>query len=445
MTDVLEVMKRYNEPTPRYTSYPPVPHWQAAHRGLLISALRRSTAPLSIYVHIPFCERLCLYCGCNVVIKKDHSVAEAYVSNLIEEIELAEVAHDRVVTQMHWGGGTPTYLDQCQITNLFSAITERFQLVETGEFSIEIDPRVTTSDHMRRLRSLGFNRLSIGIQDFDWNVQLAVRRIQSYERTRELFEEARTLGFESLNVDLIYGLPKQTRSSFQKTLDLVLELNPDRLAVFSYAHVPTLKHQQRSFEKYLPSEKDKLQLFVDAINRLTLAGYEYIGMDHFARPEDALVKARDNGTLHRNFQGYTTHAETDLLGLGVSAISHVGNTFTQNHRELSCWEDEIGAGRLPVFRGYVQTKDDLIRGAVIEECLCNGCISKTAIEKRFEIRFDDYFRAELMRLKGLEDDGLIEGRSSRVIRVTRTGRIFVRAVAKVFDAFQPAAVASKAV
>jgi oxygen-independent coproporphyrinogen-3 oxidase len=292
---------------------------------------------------------------------------------------------------------------------------------------------------------LGFNRLSVGIQDFDPNVQLTIRRIQPFEHTRELFEQARALGFESINADLIYGLPKQNRVSFQKTLDLVLELSPDRLAVFSYAHVPALKHQQRSFEKYLPSESDKLQLFLDAVQCLTSAGYQHIGMDHFARPGDPLVAARDNGSLHRNFQGYTTHVETDLLGFGVSAISHIGNTFTQNHRELNAWEDEIGAGRVPVFRGYVQTRDDAIRAAVIENCLCNGRISKDAVEKSFQIDFDDYFRPELMRLNELERDGLIDGRTSRVIRVTRAGKIFVRAVAKVFDAFRPAAIASRAV
>jgi oxygen-independent coproporphyrinogen III oxidase len=445
MTDVLALLKRYNEPAPRYTSYPPAPQWHAAHRGLLISALRRSTAPLSIYVHIPFCERLCLYCGCNVVIKKDHSAAGGYIKNLIQEIELAEAAHNRVVTQMHWGGGTPTYLDCCQITELFNAIADRFSLAADGEFSIEIDPRVTTSDQLQTLRSLGFNRLSMGIQDFDPSVQLAIRRIQPYGHTRELFDNARALGFESINADLIYGLPKQTRSSFQKTLDLVLDLDPDRLAVFSYAHVPVLKHQQRSFEKYLPSESEKLQLFVDAIQRLTAAGYEHIGMDHFARPNDGLVAARDNGSLHRNFQGYTTHGETDLLGFGVSAISHVGNTFTQNHRELSAWEDEVGSGRLPVFRGYVQTKDDAIRAAVIEDCLCNSRISKNEIERRFQINFDDYFLSELMRLREYERDGLIEGRMSRMIRVRPAGRVFVRAIAKVFDAFQSSAIASKAV
>jgi oxygen-independent coproporphyrinogen-3 oxidase len=445
MTDFLKLLQRYNGSAPRYTSYPPAPHWRAAHGGLLTSALRQSTAPLSIYVHIPFCERLCLYCGCNVVIKKDHSAATPYLKHLIAEMELADVARGRVVTQMHWGGGTPTYLDPGQITNLFNAISSRFSLAASGEYSIEIDPRVTTLEHLRTLRELGFNRLSMGIQDFDWDVQIAVRRIQSYEKTRELFEQARSLGFESINADLIYGLPKQTRASFSRTLDLVLALQPDRLAVFSYAHVPSLKRQQKSFEKYLPSELEKLQLFTDAVERLTCAGYEYIGMDHFARPNDPLVTARNNGSLHRNFQGYTTHAETDLLGFGVSAISHVGRTYTQNYRDLAEWEDAIGAERIPVFRGYIQTREDEIRSTVIEECLCNGRISKDAVEKRFLIHFDDFFRPELARLHEFETDGLIEGRTSRVILVTCAGRIFVRTIAQVFDSFQPGAVASKAV
>jgi oxygen-independent coproporphyrinogen-3 oxidase len=445
MFDTIQMLNRYNAPTPRYTSYPPAPHWQAANAGLLISALRRSTAPLSIYVHIPFCERLCLYCGCNVIIKKDHSVAASYIDHLTSEMDLAEEAHGRLVTQMHWGGGTPTYLDPQQIRTLFNAITDRFVLDAGGEHSVEIDPRVTTLDHLRTLRLLGFNRLSIGIQDFDPYVQLAVRRLQTYEQTREVFEQARALGFDGINADLIYGLPKQTTSSFDKTLDLVLGLAPDRLAVFSYAHVPAIKRQQRSFEKYLPAEFDKLQLFLHAIGKLTSAGYEHLGLDHFARPGDPLIAARDNGSLHRNFQGYSTHSETDLLGFGVSAISHVGGTFAQNHREMAAWEDDIGADRLPVARGYVQSKDDSIRGAVIEECLCNGRISKEAIETRFRIRFDEYFMRELMRLYVLECDGLIEGRTSRTIRITPAGRVFSRAVAKVFDAFQPSPVASQAV
>jgi oxygen-independent coproporphyrinogen III oxidase len=441
-----DLLEKYNQPAPRYTSYPPVPHWNSAHGDLLLSALKESRAPLSIYVHIPFCERLCLYCGCNVVIRKEHSTADAYIDRLIREIDLlVEVAHARSVTQMHWGGGTPTYLKPEQITRLFKSLSARFSLADGGEFSIEIDPRVTTGEHLQVLRSLGFNRLSVGIQDFDNAVQLAVRRFQSYECTRDIFEQARVLGFESVNADLIYGLPKQTRSSFDKTLDLMLELNPDRVAVFSYAHVPSIKHQQKSFEKYLPSEREKLTIFMAAVARLISAGYEQIGMDHFARRSDPLVAASINGTLHRNFQGYTTHAETDLIGFGVSAISHVGGTFTQNVRDLCEYENAIDAARLPVFRGYVQSRDDVIRGAVIEECLCSGRISKEAVENRFGIQFDEYFGPELAHLKAMGHDGLITGAETHHITVTPVGRIFIRSIAKVFDAFQSAAVASKAV
>jgi oxygen-independent coproporphyrinogen-3 oxidase len=260
-----------------------------------------------------------------------------------------------------------------------------------------------------------------------------------------LFDEARELGFESISADLIYGLPMQTRSSFRKTLDLMVDLHPDRVAVFSYAHVPSLKRQQKSLEKHLPSESEKLQLFVDAIRKFTSAGFEHIGMDHFARPGDPLVEARNNGTLHRNFQGYTTHSETDLVGFGVSAISHVGHTFSQNFRDLRSYEDAIRSDHLPTFRGYVQSNDDVIRGTVIEECLCNETISKNTIGQRFGIVFDDYFKPELERLIELECDGLIEGRASRTIRVTPSGRIFSRVIPKMFDAFESAAVASKAV
>jgi oxygen-independent coproporphyrinogen-3 oxidase len=440
-----ELLQRYNQPAPRYTSYPPVPHWGAASGDLLRTAVTRSSAPLSIYVHIPFCERLCLYCGCNVVVKKDHSMADAYIDRLLAEMDLLDVAHGRAVTQIHWGGGTPTYLNPEQLTRLFLALRDRFSLVEGGEFSIEIDPRVTTREHVETLRSLGFNRLSIGIQDFDADVQLAVRRFQPFDRTRELFATARELGFESINADLIYGLPKQTRASFNKTVDLLLTLKPDRIAAFSYAHVPSIKRQQRAFEKHLPSEMEKLQIFMDAIERLTSAGYCHIGMDHFARPSDPLVRASANGTLHRNFQGYTTHAETDLIAFGVSSISHVGETFTQNVRELTEYDQAVRSGRLPIFKGYVQTRDDQVRSAVIEDCLCNSIISKDRIEERFGIDFDGYFAEELERLKIFEIDGLVGGRTTQQIRVTPPGRLFVRSIARIFDVFQPAAVASKAV
>jgi oxygen-independent coproporphyrinogen-3 oxidase len=360
-------------------------------------------------------------------------------------MDLHSEAHARLVTQMHWGGGTPTYLDPRQITHLFNAVVTRFAVPMNAEISVEIDPRVTTGDHLKTLRFLGFNRISVGIQDFDARVQAAVRRIQSFEATQRVFEEARALGFESVNADLIYGLPMQTAFSFAKTLDQVLELDPDRIAVFSYAHVPSMKRQQRSFEKHLPRETEKLDLFLLALHRLISAGYEHIGMDHFARPYDPLVAARDNGTLHRNFQGYTTHSETDLLGFGVSAISHIGRTFTQNYRDLSGYHEAIRDSRVPVFRGYVLSKDDQIRATVIDSLLCTGTIRKEEIDKRFSIDFNDYFLRELTRLREFERDGLIEGCEGSTPTVTDTGRILVRPIAQVFDVFQSASVASKAV
>ena len=439
-----ELLRRYNQPTPRYTSYPPVPHWKAASGGSLVSALQRSSGQLLIYVHIPFCERLCLYCGCNVAISRDHTVAEPYLASLIAEMDLLDAAHGRTVNQVHWGGGTPTYLDCRQIRELFDALRTRFRLGEDAEVSIEIDPRVTTFEQLVTLRSVGFNRLSLGVQDFDPIVQQTVRRIQPFAMTSQLIDRARSLKFESINLDLIYGLPMQTLTSFERTLQQVLRLSPDRIAMFSYAHVPSLKHQQRSFEKDLPTESEKSGLFLMGLQTLTSHGYEHIGLDHFARPDDPLAIARANGSLHRNFQGYTTHAETDLVALGVSSISHVGNTYAQNYRELAPYNSAIDEKRLPVFRGYVMSADDEIRGAVIESTLCNRVVRKLDIQSAFSISFDDYFGFELERLSEFQRDGLVE-MDSREIRVTDVGRFFVRAIAQVFDAFAPAGVASKAV
>lgn len=439
-----DLLDRYNRPTPRYTSYPPAPHWGDAGPEKLVGALAKSNRPLSIYVHIPFCERLCLYCGCNVIINKDHSIAEPYLRRLTAEMDLLEAAHGRVANQVHWGGGTPTYLDCRQITELFKSMRARFPLADDAEVSIEIDPRVTTMEQLDALRSAGFNRLSLGVQDFDPIVQQAVRRIQPYVMTRELIEEARRLNFESINLDLIYGLPMQSLSSFDMTLQQVLRLSPDRIAMFSYAHVPSLKHQQRSIEKDLPTESQKADLFMAGLQTLTSNGYEHIGLDHFARPGDPLAVARANGSLHRNFQGYTTHAETDLLAIGVSSISHVGNTYTQNYREPAPYNNAIDEKRLPVFRGYVMSADDEIRAAVIETVLCNRVVRKTDIESAFSISFDDYFGFELGRLSEFQSDGLVE-LDHREIRVTDVGRFFVRSIAQIFDVFAPAAVASKAV
>jgi len=441
----LELMSRYNQAAPRYTSYPPAPHWHAADGHLLKEAVAQSTSDLSIYVHIPFCERLCLYCGCNTVISKDKTVATPYVHQVVAEMDLLAEAHGRLVTQVHWGGGTPTYLSESQITELATAMASRFAIPNDAEMSVEIDPRVTSRSKLAALRAMGFNRLSIGVQDFDPLVQKAVRRIQSYEMTRETFESAREMGFHSINVDLIYGLPLQTTTSFATTLERILTLKPDRIAAFSYAHVPSLKKQQRAFERDLPSEDEKLRLFLMTIDTLTAGGYRYIGIDHFALPDDPLELARQDGSLHRNFQGYTTKAETDLIGFGVSAISHLGNTYTQNTRETMPYAAAVYGGVLPTSRGYVMTADDRIRAAVIESILCNGVVIKSAMEKRFGIRFDEYFNDDLDRLASLEDDGLVEGVRSSKITLTSNGRIFCRVVARTFDAYQTGTVASKAV
>jgi oxygen-independent coproporphyrinogen-3 oxidase len=439
------LLEKYNLPAPRYTSYPPAPHWGSAGGDLLIKAIHGSSRPFSIYIHLPFCERLCLYCGCNVIVSKDHSVAAPYLELLVAEMDLVEPAHGRIVRQIHWGGGTPTYLTTDQIATLFNAIVTRFAVPRDAEISIEVDPRVTTSQHLQTLRALGFNRLSVGIQDFDPEVQAAIHRFQPFELARDLFAEARNLGFESINADLIYGLPFQNKYSFGHTLDLIQELRPDRIAVFSYAHVPALKKQQKALQSHLPSEAEKLALFSTAVDRLTSYGYEYIGIDHFALPEDPLSLALHNGTLHRNFQGYTTHAETDLLAFGVSAISQIGDTFTQNHRELAAYEQSIREGKIPVARGYVVTEDDRLRGTVIERILCHSMVSKLEIEDRFRISFDQYFANELDRLSQFERDGLVDGVRSNLLHVTRTGRTYIRTIAQVFDAFQPAPVASRAV
>ncbi len=442
MTTILE---RYNRPAPRYTSYPPAPHWQAAGGDLLQHAVRDSSRPLSLYVHLPFCERLCLYCGCNVIVKKDHSLAAPYLEHLIAEMDLISEAHGRYVTQIHWGGGTPTYFDSDQIRILFNALASRFAVPWDAEISIEIDPRVTTREQLKTLRWLGFNRLSVGVQDFDPEVQSAIGRHQPFEMVQQLFDEARGTGFQSINVDLIYGLPHQNRYSYGHTLDLVDRLAPSRIALFSYAHVPAIKKQQTALTAALPSEQRKFELFQFAIERLKDAGYVQVGMDHFARPDDELTWAARNGSLHRNFQGYTTHAETDLLGFGVSAISHFGSTFTQNCKDLESYQAKVRAGKTPVARGYVMSEDDRIRAAVIESLLCRQSVTTTDIEREFGIVFDSYFAAELARLHEFQRDGLVEEFTSPILKVTPQGRVFIRTIAQVFDAFQPAPVASRAV
>lgn len=432
-------LQKYNRPGPRYTSYPTAPVWRddfgPAETEQVFRAADRGEKPVSLYMHIPFCESLCLFCACNVVIQKNKEVAPPYLEILKREIARVSgfVSRSRPVIQFHWGGGTPTYLTPAQLEDLFVYTRDRFSFALDAEIGVEVDPRVTSREHLETLRRLGFNRLSMGIQDFNPAVQETVHRVQPYEMTRDLIEAARVLGFTSINVDLIYGLPHQTAESFATTVEKALTLRPNRVAMFSYAHVPWLKKQQGSFEKHLPEGMEKFRIFCAGIERFLAAGYVYIGMDHFARPDDELAVAQRERTLHRNFQGYTTKAGADLYGLGVSAISSVGRSYLQNVRDLPEYQRAIECGGLATMRGYHMTEDDRIRAAVISQLLCHAVVDPAQIEREFAICFGDYFSPELIQLEKFRQDGLLEV-SDDQIRVTPLGRIFVRNVAMVFDA-----------
>jgi oxygen-independent coproporphyrinogen III oxidase len=437
-----EILDRYNVPGPRYTSYPTAPEWVDTfgpanyEQALQGSNKIRPARPLSIYMHLPFCDRLCLFCGCNVVINKNHDALIPYLQKLKWEISrLAEIVDtSRPAVQFHWGGGTPTYLDASQLEDLFCHVKELFSFAPDSEIGIEIDPRVTSDVQLATLRRLGFNRISMGIQDFNPLVQKTVRRIQPYEETKAIFDACRALKFESINIDLIYGLPHQTAESFSDTVDKVIGLSPDRIAMFSYAHVPWLKKQQGAIAKYLPQGMDKYQIFRAGIERFTGAGYRYIGMDHFARPDDELCHAQDNRTLHRNFQGYTTKAGADLLGAGVSSISSIERFYAQSHRDLKGYYAAVDRGELPVMRGMELSEDDIIRRTVISRLLCHCLLRKEEIESEFSIRFDHYFADELARLDSLQKDGLVS-LSNESISVTMLGRIFIRNIGMVFDKY----------
>lgn len=435
-----EFLAKYNRPGPRYTSYPTAPVWddkfhQADLEEFLHNAESAAT-PVSLYMHLPFCESLCLFCACNVVIQKDKKAAIPYLESLKAEINHASqfVSRQREVVQFHWGGGTPTYLSPAQLQDLFGHTRERFSFAANAEIGIEVDPRVTTHEHLATLRTLGFNRLSMGIQDFTPEVQKTINRVQPFELTRDLIAEARRLGFDSVNADLIYGLPYQTAASFAETIDKVLELNPDRIAMFSYAHVPWLRKQQGAFQGHLPEGMEKFRIFKTGVRKFTDAGYLYIGMDHFARPGDELAIAQTNRTLHRNFQGYTTKAGADLYGMGVSAISSIGEAYAQNDRALATYQSAVAERGLATMRGYRLNYDDLLRREVITRLLCHTVVRKREIENTFQIRFDEYFHGELAELCAMRDDGLVL-LSDDEIRVTPLGRIFIRNLAMPFDRY----------
>ncbi len=435
-----DFLAKYNLPGPRYTSYPTAPAWQDSFGpGDLESAFAEADAaetPISLYMHLPYCESLCLFCACNVVITKDTSVVPPYLATVEKEIERVarHVARRRRVVQFHWGGGTPTYLTPAQMEQLFGYARERFTFAPDAEIGIEVDPRVTSREHLETLRKLGFNRLSLGIQDFHPEVQEAIHRVQPYEATRDLIAYARELGFDSINVDLIYGLPYQNAERFRATVAQVLTFAPDRVAMFSYAHVPWLRKQQGAFATHLPEGMEKFHIFCAGLQAFLDAGYIYVGMDHFARPGDELAVAQKNRTLHRNFQGYTTKAGADLYGMGVSAISSIGRAYGQNIKEVAGYSAAIERGGLATMRGYLLNDDDVLRRTVINRLLCHTLIRKTEIEHEFGIDFDDYFAAEMARLESFAADGLVILGPGE-IHATWLGRIFIRNIAMVFDAY----------
>ncbi|MBK5254599.1 MAG: oxygen-independent coproporphyrinogen III oxidase [Vicinamibacteria bacterium] len=444
-SSTLALLERYDRPGPRYTSYPTAVEFhegvgEGQYRERLALANADSLAPLSAYIHLPFCEHRCGFCGCNVIITRHRDVAAKYLDYLEKEIDLLAGAlpDRRKIAQMHWGGGTPTYYEADQLGRIFDSLHRRFTFTDDAEIGVEIDPRVTHVAHLHRLRALGFNRLSMGVQDFAPEVQRAVNREQSYELTRDLMVEARAAGFASINIDLIYGLPLQTVDGFRRTLERSLTLRPDRVAVYSFAFVPWMRAHMKSLpDESLPSPELKLELLALAIDAFTGAGYRQIGMDHFALPEDELAMAVERRDLHRNFMGYTVQKTRDMVALGVSGIGEVQGAFVQNTKKLNEYYAALDHGRFPVERGYEMQPDDLIRREVIAGLMCNFSVSRKEIEERFGIVFGDYFAPELHELTTADSattDGLVTVDDSEVA-VTPLGRLFVRNVCMVFDRY----------
>ncbi len=445
------LLQRYDRPGPRYTSYPTAPQFSPAFgEAQLREAAQASNGDpiprrLSLYVHVPFCLSPCFYCGCNRIITRDLARADTYLARLYREIDLTAALfdRDREVIQLHFGGGTPNFLSPAQLREVVDTLRRQFHFSDSPErdISIELDPRFISPADVAELAAIGFNRASLGVQEFDPAVQEAVNRVQSVEQTLAVIDACRASGFRSVNVDLIYGLPKQNPAGFSRTLDTVVAARPARIAVYSYAHLPDLFKAQKQIEAAdLPSPEVKLGLLEQAIEKLTDAGYAYIGMDHFALPDDELAQAQARGGLHRNFMGYTTHADSDLVGLGVSAISHIGDSFSQNPRDLPSWQIALDEGRLPVFRGMRLSEDDQLRADLIQRLMCQGEVPIGALERRYAIDFRAYFADALQRLRPLVADGLVRIEAER-ITVTSQGRLLLRNIAMCFDHYldQPVA------
>ena len=443
--DLDALLDKYDRPGPRYTSYPTAPAWREMGPDEMRNALQRYAAaddageapPLSLYVHVPFCAERCLYCGCNVVIAPRDKVSNPYLEALDADIALQakELGRTRRVSQLHLGGGTPTYLQPAQLETLIGWLKDRFDFLPNAELSIEVDPVVTTEDHVRTLRALGFNRISMGVQDLCERVQQAVQRVQPAERTFQFYSLCRDVGFESVNMDLIYGLPFQTVERFAETVQQVTEWGPDRVAVFNYAHVPWIKpHQERMPAEALPEPKEKVAIFLETLRLFTSNGYDAIGIDHFAKSDDSLAVARRAENLRRNFMGYTTQPETESVAFGVTSISEIAGLYAQNRTRLSDYQRTVLAGTLPTHRGLAMSDDDRLRNEVIMDLMCNLAIDKRRIEARHGIDFDATFADALTGLQAMVDDGLVELEDDR-IAVPERGQLFVRNAAMLFDAY----------
>ena len=440
-----DLIRRYDRSGPRYTSYPTAVQFHSGFKEENYRAWAQQTneepipRPLSLYFHIPFCDSVCYYCGCNKIVTKNRAHAVPYLERLHREVAMqgALFDRDRPVDQLHWGGGTPTFLSTAQMEELMAVTRQHFSLRDgdQGEYSIEIDPREADAGTIGLLRRLGFNRMSLGVQDFDPRVQKAVNRIQTYDETMAVLNAARDEGFRSISVDLIYGLPFQSVGSFKGTLDSIIEASPDRISVFNYAHLPELFKTQRQINaSELPSPAEKLDILAMCIERLTAAGYVFIGMDHFAKPDDELAVAQRSRTLYRNFQGYSTHANCDLVGLGITAIGMVGESYSQNVKTTEDYYTALDAGHLPILRGVQLTPDDRLRRRVITELICHYRLDFEQIEREYSVRFQEYFAPELQDLKGMEADGLLT-LDAEGIRVGPRGKLLIRNVCMTFDRY----------
>lgn len=440
-----DLIRRYDTFGPRYTSYPTAVQFSTDFdtEDYLAWVAQSNDdpipAPLSLYLHIPFCDTICYYCGCSKVVTKDKSKAAHYIDLLKQEIKLqgALFARDRVVTQIHWGGGTPTFLNDKEISGIIECIRENFNVPEKNEveFGIEVDPRTVDQQRLNNLNKLGFNRISFGVQDFDSCVQEAVNRVQSTEQIKQHISDSRSLNFKSINIDLMYGLPHQSTESFSETLDTTIELDPDRIAIYNYAHMPEMfKPQRRIKEEDLPSAEEKLNILQLSIDKLQDAGYVYIGMDHFAKETDSLVTAQQQGSLHRNFQGYSTNADCDMIAMGVTAIGRIGDNYSQNVRSIEEYEESLKQGKIPVFRGIELSDDDVLRREIINQLMCNNKLNIKNIEKKWGIDFKVYFKLPLKNLQKMADDGLLKIGKTK-LTITKTGRLLARSICMQFDRY----------